>query len=64
MERMVEENIDEVKSTSLSVKYIAPRTVMQLDSNALRQENEELYSRYCKPKQRRGYIVVKHNKAE
>jgi len=37
---------------------------MQFDSKAFRTENEELYSNYCKPKQREASIVVKRKVKE
>ena len=38
--------------------------IKQFDSRAFREENEELYSNYCKPKQREASITVKRNKVE
>ena len=52
-------NLDKIYSEHFSVSYTPARTVIQFDGKAFRQENEELYSSYCKPKVREASIVVK-----
>jgi len=56
--------LDKINSEQFSVSYTPARTVIQFDSKAFRMENEELYSSYCKPKQREASIVVKRNNLE
>ena len=38
---------EKVKSERFSVSYTPPKTVLQFDKDLFRQENEELYLRYC-----------------
>lgn len=57
-------NLDKIDSEHFSVSYIPARTVIQFDGKAFRQENEELYSSYCRPKIREASIVVKKNAKE
>ena len=60
-ERMERYGVEKVNSQQISVSYTPARTVMQFDSRSFRAENEELYSSYCRPKQREASIVVKRN---
>ena len=53
--------VEKVNARLISVTYTPAKTVMQFDSRSFRAENEELYSSYCKPKQREASIVVKRN---
>ena len=53
--------IDKVNSSQITVTYTPGKTVMQFDSRSFREENEELYSSYCRPKQREASIIVKRN---
>ena len=55
-------NVDKLDSTKYSVTYYPPRTVMQFDSKAFKEEHEDLYTFYCSPKERDASIVVKRNK--
>ena len=56
--------LETIQSEQFSVSYSPAKTVMQFDSKAFRTENEELYSNYCKPKQREASIVVKRKVKE
>lgn len=56
--------VEKVNSRQFSVSYIPAKTVMQFDSKTFRAENEELYSCYCKPKQKEASIIVKRIKPE
>ena len=58
-ERMERYGLEKVNSKQISVSYTSARTVMQFDSRSFRAENEELYSSYCRPKQREASIIVK-----
>ena len=62
--QMEKYGIEKVNSQQFTVSYTPPKTVMQFDSRAFREENEELYSNYCKPKQREASITVKRNKTD
>lgn len=64
LEQMESHGLDKIHSEQFSVSYTPAKTVMQFDSRAFRTENEELYTRYCKPKQREASIVVKRNMKE
>ncbi len=57
--QMEHHGVDKVSSKHFTVSYTPAKTVMQFDSKAFRTENKELYSSYCKPKQRDASIVVK-----
>ena len=58
---MESHGLEKLHSDQFSVSYTPAKTVMQFDSRTFRIENEELYSSYCKPKQREASIVVKRN---
>lgn len=64
LQGMESHGLETIHSDLLSVSYTPAKTVMQFDSRAFRTENEELYSSYCKPKQREASIVVKRNENE
>lgn len=64
LKQMENHGVHNVNSRKFSVSYTPAKTVMQFDSKAFRAENEELYSYYCKPKQRDASIVVKRIKFE
>lgn len=61
LEQMESHGLDKIHSEQFSVSYTPAKTIMQFDSRAFRSENEELYTNYCKPKQREASIVVKRN---
>lgn len=61
LEQMESHGLEKIHSEQFSVSYSPAKTVMQFDSRTFRTENEELYTRYCKPKQREASIVVKRN---
>lgn len=58
---MEERHIEKLESARFSVSYFPPRTTMQFDSKAFKEENEQLYAAYCKPKEKEASIVVKRN---
>ena len=60
-ERMERYGVEKVNAQQISVTYTPAKTIMQFDSRSFRAENEELYSSYCRPKQREASIVVKRN---
>ena len=53
--------LDKIQSEQFTVSYTPTKTVMQFDSRLFRTENEELYSSYCKPREREASIVIKRN---
>ena len=59
---MEQHGVEKVESRLFSVSYTPERTVMQFDSRAFRTENEELYSSYCRPKQKEASIVVRRKR--
>lgn len=61
LEQMEYHGLDKINSEQFSVNYTPAKTVMQFDSRAFREENEELYASYCKAKQLEASIVVKRN---
>lgn len=64
LQGMESHGLETIRSEQFSVNYTPAKTIMQFDNKAFRTENEELYSNYCKPKQREASIVVKRNKKE
>ncbi len=64
VEQMELHGEEKVSSERFIVTYQPPRTVMQFDGKAFREENQALYERYCKPKKREAMIVVRRNKAD
>ena len=64
LQGMETHGLDKIYSEQFSVSYTPAKTVMQFDSRSFRVENEELYTSYCKPKQREASIVVKRNVKE
>ena len=64
VEQMELHGEEKVSSERFTVTYQPPRTVMQFDGKAFREENQALYDRYCKPKKREAMIVVRRNKAD
>ena len=64
VEQMELHGEEKVSSERFTVTYQPPRTVMQFDGKAFREENQALYERYCKPKKREAMIVVRRNKAD
>lgn len=61
LQGMESHGLEKLHSDQFYVSYTPSKTIMQFDSRAFRIENEELYSSYCKPKQREASIVVKRN---
>lgn len=64
LQGMESHGLNKIQSEQFSVNYSPAKTVMQFDSRSFRVENEELYTSYCKPKQREASIVVKRNVKE
>ncbi|MBR5963923.1 MAG: hypothetical protein IK000_07240 [Bacteroidaceae bacterium] len=64
LQQMEYYGLDKINSEQFLVSYTPAKMVMQFDSGAFRKENKELYSNYCKPKQRESHIVIKRNDKE
>ena len=62
LKQMENHGLDKVRSREFSISYAPSKTIMQFDSKAFREEYEDLYSNFCKPKQREASRVVKRNK--
>lgn len=55
---------EKLNSTRFTINYMPPKTVMQFDSKSFREENQELFVKYCKPIQKRASIVVRRNNSD
>lgn len=62
LQEMEQRDMDKLDSEKYSVRYYPAKTVMQFDSKAFKEENEDLYTSYCSPKKKEASIVVKRNK--
>ncbi len=60
--QMEERHVEKLESEKYSVSYFPTRTVMQFDSKAFKEEHEDLYSSYCKPKEKEASLVIKQKK--
>ena len=60
--QMEELQLDKVKSEKYSINYYPSRTIMQFDRKTFKEENEELYSSYCIPKQKDATIVIRKSR--
>ena len=61
IEQMEKHWEEKVSSTRFTVSYQPPRTILQFDGKLFREENQELYKSYCKPKEKEASIVVRQN---
>lgn len=61
---MEQRDMEKLESVKYSISYYPPRTVMQFDSKAFKEEHEDLYTSYCSPKEKEASIVVKRNKEQ
>lgn len=61
MQQMEERELDKLETSKFTVSYYPPRTIMQFDSKAFKEDYEDLYSSYCSQKERESTIVVKRN---
>ena len=64
LQEMEQRNLDKLNSSKYSVSYFPPRTIMQFDSKAFKEEHGDLYLSYCLPKEKKASIVVKRNTEE
>lgn len=64
LQEMERRDVDKLDSTKYSITYYPPRTVMQFDSKAFKEEHEDLYISYCSPKAREASIVVNRKKED
>lgn len=63
-QQMEEREIDRLTSSKYQVNYSPAKTAMQFDRKAFKEENEELYSLYCVPKQKEASIVIRKKKRD
>ena len=64
LQEMEQRNLDKLNSAKYSVSYCPPRTIMQFDSKAFKEEHGDLYLSYCLPKEKEASIIVKRNTEE
>ena len=64
IQQMELHNNESLASSKFSITYYPSRMTMQFDSKKFKDENEELYSSYCIPKEKKASIVIKLNKKE
>lgn len=62
LQQMEQRKIDKMETKKYSISYHPAKTTLQFDKKMFMEENEELYSSYCTPKQREAMIVIKRNK--
>ena len=62
--RMEEHKMDSIVSSKFSISYYPPRTAMQFDNKAFKEENEDMYLSYCVQKEKKAMIVIKQNKEQ
>lgn len=63
-QKMEQKQLDKFESTKYSISYSPARTTMQFDRKTFKEENEDLYSFYCVPKQKEASIVIRKNRNE
>ena len=61
LQQMELQGEEKVVSTRFTVSYMPSKTIMQFDNKLFREENKELYVKYCKPIQKVASIVVRRN---
>lgn len=62
LQQMEDRHLDKYTSTKYSVNYYPLKTILQFDRKTFKEENEELYSSYCVPKQKDASIVIRKNR--
>lgn len=61
LQQMEIQGEEKIVSSRFTVNYAPPKTILQFDSKLFREENHELYAKYCKPKQKEASIIVRQN---
>lgn len=61
LQQMEIQGEEKIVSSKFTVNYVPPKTIMQFDGKLFREENQELYASYCKPKQKEASIIVRQN---
>ena len=59
LQQMEGRHLDRYATEKYCVNYNPARTIMQFDRKTFKEENEELYSSYCIPKQKDASIVIR-----
>jgi len=59
MSEMEKREIVSIKTDKLLINYIQPTTKESFDSKRLKEENLDLYNKYCKISPVKGYVKVK-----
>ena len=63
-QQMEERHTDKFTSSKFQVSYSPSKTIMQFDRKAFKNENEELYMKYCVSKQKEASIVIRKKKRD
>ena len=58
-QQMEGRHLDRYATEKYCVNYNPARTIMHFDRKTFKEENEELYSSYCIPKQKDASIVIR-----
>lgn len=61
LQQMEIQGEEKIVSSKFTISYVPPKTIMQFDGKLFREENQELYASYCKPKQKEASIIVRQN---
>ena len=56
--------MDRYASEKYMVNYTPARTIMQFDRKTFKEENEELFTKYCVPKYKEASIVIRKKRDE
>ena len=64
VQQMEDRKADTLQSEKFTVNYYPAHLATQFDSKTFREENEELYTRYCVQKEKKASIVIRQNKQE
>ena len=59
LQQMENRGEEKVLSSRFIISYSPPKTIMQFDSKLFREENSEIFVKYCKPTQKAASIVVR-----
>ena len=63
-QQMEERHLEKYATAKYSVNYSPAKTILHFDRKTFKEENEELYSSYCIPKQKDATIVIRKNRSD
>ena len=64
LQRMADGQLEKFRSEQFTVSYMPARTALQFDSKAFREDHDDLYTAYCKPRERDAVLTIKRNNQE